>query len=87
MLIAVKHLTVVKEGQGFRNLLPSDGPHEVDDAVARELIEAKVATAVEETAIEEAPTAEEAPIVEAKQEPKPEAKVEPKAKPKGSKHL
>jgi hypothetical protein len=47
MRIAVKHLTVVKEGQGFRNLLSSDGPHEVDDAVAAELIEAKVATAVE----------------------------------------
>jgi hypothetical protein len=47
MRINVNHCIVVKAGNGFRNLMPADGPHEVDDAVAAELIEAKAATAVE----------------------------------------
>lgn len=47
MKIAVKHCVVVKAGLGFRNLMPVDGPHEVEDAVAAELISQGVATAVE----------------------------------------
>jgi hypothetical protein len=80
MRVNVNHCIVVKAGNGFRNLLPADGPHEVPDAIGRELIEAKAATAVEVEG--EGNPEEEAPELT----PETDGKPEPKAKAKGGKH-